>query len=262
MMNRRQWIGFVVFPAAMAAILAFLFFVAQVSIFRTRTGDEAVAELSGSADADVRLKAAGQLMKLVVEDGFDKAAAAKALRAALDTDPAPKVRMFAIKALAAAIGTEAAPDLAKRLTDPDHDVRRAAAFFLGTIPTSVSAPSLIAALADAYEPVRWNAAAALARNGRSEGIAILHSMLRAPSPRSTAKALNHILPTGEEITAEPSRPEHVSAILALDLVGDHTSISPLEAFIEAEIEPDLSDLARAAIRDIRVRTGTPVTAGS
>src|SRR5207253_729215 len=94
LMDRRRYLGFVVFPAGIAALLAFLFFVAKVDIFRHRTVEQSIAELASHPDSGVRAKAALDLMR--ARD--DRALAP--LRAALK-DESLAVRLAASQAVAA-----------------------------------------------------------------------------------------------------------------------------------------------------------------
>ena len=53
-------------------------------------------------------------------------------------------------------------------------------YALGSLPTDAGAATLIRALEDAEPDVQWNAAIALARHGRHEGVPILRRMLDRP----------------------------------------------------------------------------------
>ena len=60
---------------------------------------------------------------------------------------------------------------------PDAGVRKMAVYALGALPLDAQAATLRNALDDTAPDVRWNAAVALARHGRSDGLPVLRQML-------------------------------------------------------------------------------------
>jgi HEAT repeat protein len=246
-MDRRKYLGFVVFPAAIAGLLAFLFFVAKVDIFRARTMEQSLKELHHTTDPLVRAKAAGDLRKR------GDATALPGLRDALAKEPSGSVRCNMLLAIASLEPASATADIAPRLADEDADVRRYAAFLLGELRDPASREPLRKAVADPAEVVRWNAAVALARLGDASGIPTLHDMLRAPTPRSLKGAVETLVPGAPVAVAEPDRAVHANALLGLALVGGPESVRPIEAFIAAEIEPDLDPLARETLKKIQAK---------
>lgn len=245
-MDRRRFLGFVVFPAGIAAMLAFLFLVAKIDIFRQRTVEQSLAELKGSDDSGVRAKAAADLM------ARKDPAALPGLRDAL-SDPSPAVRCNAALAIAALAGPAATPDLARVLGDGDPDVRRVGAFLLGAGRDPGAREPLRKALGDKVETVRWNVAVALARLGDPAGLPTLHEMLRAPAPRSLGMVVNVLAPGAPMPLPEPDRTVHANALLALAIVGRPESVRPIEMFVEADIEPDLNEVAKRVIQQIEKR---------
>lgn len=245
-MDRRRFLGFVVFPAAIAGLLGFLFFVAKIDVFRRRTPEEYMRELSEAKESDLRWRAAAELGKSRI------AAAVPALRAALkDGDAA--VRVHAATALLEIALPDTLPDVLSLTRDETPEVRSALAFELGEHARAdprARAP-LAALLEDPRDEVRWNAAVALARMDDPAGRPVLHQMLRAAAPRSVGGAVKTLVPGQQAPAAEPGRKEHENALKALSHVGDASSIGPLERFIEAGIEPDLEPLARAVIAGIQ-----------
>jgi HEAT repeat protein len=59
----------------------------------------------------------------------------------------------------------------------DAGVRKMAVYALGSLPADVGAAMLVRALNDEQPDVQWNAAIALARHGRHEGVPVLRRML-------------------------------------------------------------------------------------
>jgi HEAT repeat protein len=61
--------------------------------------------------------------------------------------------------------------------DVDAGIRKMLVYALGALPGDAQIDTLRTALQDSTADVRWNAAVALARHGRSEGAAVLQQML-------------------------------------------------------------------------------------
>jgi HEAT repeat protein len=243
-MDRRIYLGFVVFPAGIAAMLAFLFFVAKVDIFRHRTVEQSIAELASHPDSGVRAKAALDLMR----DRDERALTP--LRAAL-RDQSLAVRLAASQALATVSTATAVADLRPLLADEKPEVRRFVAYVFGQLGDERAREPLRGDLGDANEAVRWNAAVALARLHDRSGLAVLHDMLRAPVPRGLGGAARTLVPGADAPEPEPDRAVHANALLALALVGGPESVRPIETFVEADVEPDLNDMAREVVQKIK-----------
>ena len=102
--------------------------------------------------------------------------AVDALVVALD-DPDAETRISVIWALAS-IGDASVVDKIEALyLSGDAGVRKMTVYALGTLPADSSASTLRNALDDSAPDVRWNAAVALARHGRTDGLAVLGRML-------------------------------------------------------------------------------------
>jgi HEAT repeat protein len=117
----------------------------------------------------------------------------------------------------------------------DPGVRKMAVYALGSMPADAGNDVLVKALEDAEVDVQWNAAIALARHNRHEGVHVLGRMLdRAYVERN--------------VTRQPQSREEI------DPVGE-VMISGLRA-IAALKESTLSDQVKALSRDdqsLRVR---------
>ena len=83
----------------------------------------------------------------------------------------------------------------------DAGVRKMAVYALGSMPPDVGNETLVKALEDAGADVQWNAAIALARHGRHEGVPVLRRMLdRAYVERNVTRqqqARQEVDPVGE-----------------------------------------------------------------
>src|SRR5436305_5658596 len=106
------------------------------------------------------------------------AAAIADLTTALD-DPDSQTRISVIWALGSSGDEAVVPRLIPlyHAQDADAGVRKMVVYALGALPGDTQLDTLRTALQDSTPDVRWNAAVALARHGRSEGTAVLHQML-------------------------------------------------------------------------------------
>jgi len=85
--------------------------------------------------------------------------------------------IYAIWALGSIGDRQAVPTLLELLTNEDRGIRKAVVHALGTLPSAETRSALEAALNDAADDVRWNAALALARQKDPAAKAVLLQML-------------------------------------------------------------------------------------
>jgi len=97
---------------------------------------------------------------------------------ALD-DPDSETRITVIWALGSSGDQAVVPRLLTLYLaqDTDAGIRKMLVYALGALPGDTQIDTLRTALQDSTADVRWNAAVALARHGRSEGAAVLQQML-------------------------------------------------------------------------------------
>jgi HEAT repeat protein len=138
-----------------------------------------------SGDAQVRrylALAIGRLDPPLPPDGV------ASLTRALD-DPDSETRISVIWAL----GSSGDPAVVDRLVplytaqDSDAGIRKMVVYALGALPGEGQIPTLRTALQDSTADVRWNAAVALARHNRHEGVSVLKQMLDRPYVEQTVK---------------------------------------------------------------------------
>jgi HEAT repeat protein len=100
------------------------------------------------------------------------------LTQALD-DPDGETRITVIWALGSSGDEAVVPRLLTlyQAQDADAGIRKMLVYALGALPGDRQIDTLRTALQDSTADVRWNAAVALARHGRSEGVAVLQQML-------------------------------------------------------------------------------------
>ena len=98
------------------------------------------------------------------------------LVAGLD-DPDAETRISIIWALASIGDTSVIGEIEAMYLSDDAGVRKMAVYALGALPLDVQAATLRNALDDTVADVRWNAAVALARHDRRDGMVVLRRML-------------------------------------------------------------------------------------
>ncbi|HUK35264.1 MAG TPA: HEAT repeat domain-containing protein, partial [Vicinamibacterales bacterium] len=110
------------------------------------------------------------------------------LTQALD-DPDSQTRISVIWALGSSGDEAVVSRLVPLYQAPDADpgIKKMIVYALGALPGDAQIDTLRTALQDSTPDVRWNAAVALARHGRSEGAAVLHEMLDRAYVERTVK---------------------------------------------------------------------------
>ena len=162
------------------------------------------------------------------------------LRGALN-DPDNETRISVIWALASVGDASIVADIEAMYASDDAGVRKMAVYALGTLPGSGDHATLRNALDDPAADVQWNAAVALARHGRDEGVTVLRRMLdreyvsRMVTRNATAEAA--IDPVSEVI---------VSGLQAAATLG----ASELRPSVEALSESD----ANLRVREVAIKT--------
>jgi HEAT repeat protein len=107
---------------------------------------------------------------------------------ALD-DPDSETRISVIWALGSSGDAAVVPRLISMYgaQDTDAGIRKMVVYALGALPGDEQTATLQAALRDEVPDVRWNAAVALARKGRHDGVGVLRQMLDRRYVEQTVK---------------------------------------------------------------------------
>jgi hypothetical protein len=117
------------------------------------------------------------------------------------SDKDSQTRISAIWALGSTGEASVAGDIERQYQSEDAGVRKMAVYALGSMPSDAGNDTLIKALDDTEPDVQWNAAIALARHGRHEGVPVLRRMLdRAYVERNVTRlpqARDEVDPVGE-----------------------------------------------------------------
>ncbi len=93
------------------------------------------------------------------------------------SDQDSQTRISAIWALGSSGDPSVTPEIERQYKSDDAGVRKMAVYALGSLPAGTGDNTLVAALDDSQADVQWNAAIALARHGRHEGVEVLKRML-------------------------------------------------------------------------------------
>jgi HEAT repeat protein len=119
------------------------------------------------------------------------------------SDADSQTRISAIWALGSTGETSVSADIERQYQSEDAGVRKMAVYALGSMPVETGNETLVKALEDSEPDVQWNAAIALARHGRHEGVPVLRRMLdRAYVERNVSRqpqARDEVDPVGEVI---------------------------------------------------------------
>jgi hypothetical protein len=138
-------------------------------------GPELVKAFDESQNFDPRVRRYLALAIGRLEPPLPPDAVATLTRALDDEDS--EARISAIWALGSSGDAEVVPHLQPLYESSDAGIRKMVVYALGALPGEAQITTLRTALQDSAADVRWNAAVALARHGRSEGVPVLKQML-------------------------------------------------------------------------------------
>jgi HEAT repeat protein len=200
--------------------------------------EEAVRTFSESAGDDPRVR---RYLALALGRLGDRRAVPALLQAAKDSAPAgahpdPDTQIYAVWALGAIGDPQAEPALVEMAASEDPGVRKTAVHALGAFPGETSRAALAAALADATDDVRWNAAVALARRRDPAAAPVLLEMLDRPHLDSVAG-----------MTEDQRVEALLQAIEAAAVVPDARLRTALEALRDRDTNLKVREAARAAL---------------
>lgn len=173
------------------------------------------------------------------------------LVAALD-DPDPETRISVIWALASIGDPSVVDEIEAMYQSDDAGVRKMTVYALGALPGDVRSSTLRNALDDSAADVRWNAAVALARHGRADGVTVLGRMLDR----------THV---ERNVTRTPAIDAELDPVAEV-MVSGLQAVGALQA---AELRDEVTELSRSdaslRVREVALRTLErlgPATAGS
>ena len=144
-------------------------------------------------------------------------------------DKDSQTRISAIWALGSTGDASVAGEIERQFQSEDAGVRKMSVYALGSMPIGTGNETLVKALEDEQADVQWNAAIALARHGRHEGVPVLRRMLdrayvernvtRQPQPREEVDPVGEVMISGLRAIAalkESTLSEQVRALSTED----------------------------------------------
>jgi HEAT repeat protein len=207
-------VQFFLIPLAVVAVTALIYVGFRMMLADDRTAQDYLMEIrTGGANrrwpaayelsrlmADPEVRAADKTLVPGLIDAFDQSKGSDpqvrrylALALGRLDPPAPRravelliealddadvdARISAIWALGSLQEASAVPRLEELYASQDAGIRKMVVYALGAIPGARTSQVLETALEDATADVQWNAAVALARHGRREGVPVLRRML-------------------------------------------------------------------------------------
>jgi HEAT repeat protein len=210
-----------------------------------RFAPEAVKLFEDSASDDPRVR---RYLALALGRLGDRQAV-PALRKALDPSADSETVIYAIWALGSIGDPAAVPDLVRLSASDDRGLRKAAVHALGVFDSNEAHDALVAALADAADDVRWNAALALGRRGDAAAAPVLLQML---DREALAKLENR---AHEEkavaLSAEQAEDVLLEAVAAAARVKDPALGAALGVLRDSDPSLKVREAARQAVATTR-----------
>ena len=160
-------------------------------------------------------------------------------------DKESQTRISAIWALGSTGDLTLAPQIERMYQSDDAGVRKMTVYALGSLPGDVGTTTLVKALDDAEPDVQWNAAVALARHGRHEGVNVLRRMLdRDYVQRAVTRqqqATDDIDPVGEVM---------ITGLRAIAALKESSLSEPVKALSQADKNLKVREAATETLRTI------------
>ena len=154
-------------------------------------------------------------------------------------------RISAIWALGSTGDTTVAPEIERMYASDDAGVRKMAVYALGSLPADVGAATLAKALNDEQPDVQWNAAVALARHGRHEGVPVLRRMLDRDYVQRTVTRQQQ-----EQDDIDPVGEVMISGLRAIAALKESGLSEPVEALSRDDKNLKVREAATETLRTI------------
>lgn len=142
---------------------------------------------------------------------------------ALD-DPDSETCISAIWALGSAGEPSVVPHVERMYQSEDAGIRKMAVYALGALPVQADTPILRTALNDPMPDVQWNAAVALARQGRHEGVPVIERMLDRPYVEQAVR-----IPSRPDMDVDPVADVMIAGLQAAAALKDERLRAPVTA---------------------------------
>jgi len=190
---------------------------------------ELTKAFANSSDDDPRVRqylalALGRLQPPIPPD-------AKQLLVEALNDKDSQTRISAIWALGSTGDATVAPEIERMYASDDAGVRKMVVYALGSLPGDAGVATLTRALDDEQPDVQWNAAVALARHGRHEGVPVLRRMLDREYVQRTVTRQQQ---TQDEI--DPVGEVMISGLRAVAALKESTLSEPVKALSQHDTD--------------------------
>lgn len=154
-------------------------------------------------------------------------------------------RISAIWALGALGDGSAIPHIERLYASDDAGIRKMVVYSLGAIPDASGSRTLETALNDPAADVQWNAAVALARHGRRQGVPVLRRMLdRAYLEQSVQGRVE------ADVDVDPAGDIMISGLQAVAALKESSLREPVEAISRGDKSMKVRQAALEALRVI------------
>ncbi len=207
-----------------------------------RLGPELVKAFQEAKDADPRVRrylalAIGRLDPPLAPEAIET------LTTALN-DSDGDARISAIWALGSSGDESVVPRLQPLYESSDAGIRKMVVYALGALPGDAQAVTLRTALQDSAPDVRWNAAVALARHGRSEGLPVIKQMLDRSYVEQIVK--RDVDQTGDQ---DPIADVMISGVRAAAALNDPGLRASIETLSQQDKSLRVRQAALEALKD-------------
>lgn len=166
------------------------------------------------------------------------------LTQALD-DADSETRISAIWALGSLRSASSVPRIEEMYASDDPGIRKMVVYALGAIPDAADSRVLETALNDAAPDVQWNAAVALARHGRNEGVPVLRRMLDRTYVESAVEG-----EVQADADTDPAGVVMISGLQAAAALREPALRQPVEALSRGDKSLKVREAALQALKTI------------
>ena len=160
-------------------------------------------------------------------------------------DPDSQTRISAMWALGSTGDATVASAIEHQYASDDAGVRKMAVYALGSLPADAGTATLVKALDDAEPDVQWNAAVALARHDRHDGVPILRRMLDREYVERTVKRQQQ---TQDDI--DPVGEVMISGLRAIAALKESTLSEPVKALSQNDSNLKVRQAALETLRTL------------
>jgi HEAT repeat protein len=206
-------------------------------------GPELVKAFDEAKDSDPRVRRYLALAIGRLDPPLPPDAVAMLTRSLDDQDS--EARISAIWALGSSGDPSVVPRLEPLYASSDPGIRKMVVYALGALPGDAQVTTLRTALEDSAADVRWNAAVALARHGRSEGVPVLRQMLDRSYVEQVVK--REVNQSGD---LDPIADVMISGLRAAAALKDSTLRSSIEGLSQQDRSLKVRQAALEALKAI------------